>query len=161
MIGAKILEQRIATAEHYFDLLDLGLLQDWELYRADAGARRDVALGLALLHPEHWADGVGQDEVQGPRAFRTAEIFATRVCGAADYWGVTCRTDTRSEGAVADHSWPYALGGPTTVGNIVWLCRRHNASKGVDVHLYPWEFGWPEWLSFQLDRIERIRRRRR
>lgn len=160
MLDAKILADRIGTAEQYLDVLDTDLLRDWPLHRVDAEARRDVPLGLALIHPEHWSGVVRRDAVQGPRAFRTAEIFATRVCGAADYWGVACRTDTRTEGAAADHAWPYALGGPTIVGNIVWLCRRHNASKGVDVHLYPWEFGWPEWLSAQLDRVDRVLRRR-
>lgn len=160
MLDAKILSERIATAEHYLDVLDTELLQDWDLHRADAEARRDLPLGLALLHPDLWADGARRDAVQGPRAFRTAQIYVTRVCGAADYWGVACRTDTRAGGAVADHAWPYGLGGPTVVGNIVWLCRRHNASKGVDVHLYPWEFGWPDWLSPQLDRVHRVLLRR-
>lgn len=61
-------------------------------------------------------------------------------------------------GAAADRAWPYALGGPTEIGNIVWLCPRHNQAKGVDVRLYPWEKGWPEWLDDQLQRVARLLR---
>jgi hypothetical protein len=161
MLDAQVLWNRIVTSEHYLDLVDQGFGQDWELNRADAEARQDLAMAFALIHPDNWsAHDTRRDAVQGPRGFRTAEIHATRVCSAADYWGIACRTDTLTQGAVADHAWPYGLGGPTVVGNIVWLCRRHNASKGVDIHLYPWEFGWPEWLSTHLDRVQRVVYRR-
>jgi hypothetical protein len=42
------------------------------------------------------------------------------------------------------------------VGNIVWLCPRHNHIKGSDIHFYPWEVGWPPWLSKQLERVARV-----
>jgi hypothetical protein len=159
MLDAAIVLQRIVTAEHYLDLVDHGVAGDWALRRADAEARQDIPMALALIHPNNWAEHSRRDAIQGPRAFRTAEIFGTRICSAADYWGIACRTDTMVEGAVADHAWPYGLGGPTTVANIAWMCRRHNASKGIDIHLYPWEFGWPDWLTDHLNRVERVLRR--
>ena len=50
------------------------------------------------------------------------------------------------EGAMEyDYLFPFALGGPTIARNRVPLCREHNAIKGSDVHLFPWEQGEPPW----------------
>lgn len=155
MLAESVLRCRISEAERYLALALEDYGGKWELYRADAEARADVALALALIHPDNWPGQADQQRVQGSRAFRARMIHGTRLCNAVDYWGVTCNTDTSREGAIADHAWPYSLGGPTDVANIVWLCRRHNQIKAADIHFYPWELGWPDWLSTQLKRVER------
>jgi len=158
MLDASILVHRIQTAEDYLQLLRVDRSGvRWELERDDSIARNDLPLALALIHPENWPPQIARDKMLGPRMFRTAELFLTRMCSAAEYWGVACNSDTLAEGAVADHCWPYSLGGPTEVSNIRWLCRTHNAAKTADVHLFPWEDFWPDWLGNQLDRVGRTR----
>jgi hypothetical protein len=156
MLSPSIMMNRISEAERYLELALEGYSKKWELYRYDAEARADLPLALALIHPDNWSDRAGRKEIQGPRSFRTATIHVTRACDAPDYWGVNCISDTAVEGAAADHAWPYSLGGPTAVGNIAWLCRRHNQIKGADIHFYPWESGWPDWLPWHLDRVQSI-----
>lgn len=156
MFGRGIIEARIAEAERYLILLDRDYSSDWELYQSDAESKQDVAEALALIHPAQWEHLAKQKVVQGERTFKVPLLQSTRLCAAKDYWGVECKTDTRREGVHADHAWPYAFGGPTEVGNIVWLCPRHNRCKGSDIHFYPWEEGWPTWLSSQLERVARV-----
>ena len=153
MIDSEIILYRISEAERYLEQLESNgrIATDWLLYRADAEARRDLVSALTLIYSHNWPVPALRQNVQGPRAFRTPIIHATRMCSASEYWGVPCKSDTRSEGAVADHAWPYSLGGPTVPGNIAWLCPRHNRIKGMDIHFYPWELGWPDWLPPHLD----------
>jgi hypothetical protein len=155
VLGRGIIEGRIIEAERYLTLLDRDYGSDWELYRADAESKQDLAEALSLIHPDRWRHLARRDDVQGERTFKVPVLYSTRLCVAKDYWGVECRVDTRREGANADHAWPYAFGGPTDVANIVWLCPRHNHIKGSDVHFYTWEAGWPPWLARQLDRVSR------
>ena len=152
-MGAGVVEVRIAEAERYLLLLERNCGSEWLLLRDDALARSDLALALSLIHPEVWNQNAHPRNVQGPRAFMTNNMYGTRMCDAKRYWGVECTVDTEIDGVAADHSWPYGLGGPTTTGNIRWLCTRHNQMKSVDIHLYPWEQEWPEWLMPQLERV--------
>jgi HNH endonuclease len=156
MLTVSILCHRITEAERYLALVQEDYRGKWELSRHDAEACADVALAFALIHPDNWPGRGDQQRIQGSRAFKTKVIYGTRLCNAVKYWGVTCTADTSTEGAIADHVWPYSLGGPTEVANIMWLCRRHNQIKGADIHFYPWELGWPDWLSVQLEKVRRM-----
>jgi hypothetical protein len=51
-----------------------------------------------------------------------------------------------------DHLFPYSLGGPTIAVNAIYLCRRHNLGKSVDIHLIPWEEGFP-WVDGILNNL--------
>lgn len=157
MFDADVIRVRIEAAERYLELLDKGFAGSWHDARRHALVSGDLVLAMSLVHPEHWRDQRSGQEILGPREFRTPVLLGTRYCAAADYWGVACASIGRREvEIVADHAWPYSLGGPTEVGNIRWLCRRHNAAKSSDVHLYPWGSLWPDWLDRQLEKIARI-----
>jgi hypothetical protein len=157
-MDSNVIEGRIATAEKYLELIDGPLSGGWGELRAYAVATRDLPIALALIHPEHWGDRVRASDLLGPREFRAQVLKGTRSCNAADYWGVLChRHHDPNLDIVADHAWPYSLGGPTVPDNIRWLCRRHNAAKSSDIHLYPWEAPWPTWLDGLLGRVSRIR----
>jgi len=157
MFEAEVIRQRIVEGERYLALIDEGLSGSWHDARRQALTSGDLVLALSLVHPEHWKDFRTAQQMLGPREFRTFNMAGTRWCAAADYWGIECSTRRRSDVAiVADHSWPYSLGGPTVVGNIRWLCRRHNAVKSADVHLFPWDGLWPDWLNSHLDTLGRF-----
>jgi hypothetical protein len=149
---------RIDSAEKYLRIIDEPLPGYWSDLFQEAFIRRDLQLALALIHPRHWEDISQRRVVLGERAFNTPTLRGTQYCCAEDYWGVPCATRTdRNAVIVADHAWPYSLGGPTNVANIRWLCGRHNAAKSSDVHLYPWEFPMPDWLPSQLQRVKKLR----
>lgn len=158
MFDADIFVTRIGMAERYLSIIDSDLHHSWQELRQNALICRDLPAALALVHPQHWEGQTTPDRMLGPRAFRTPTLNGTRYCAAADYWGIQCPTrGNRNVAIVADHAWPYSLGGPTHVANIRWLCRRHNAVKSSDVHLYPWEGLWPDWLNELLGKVDRIR----
>lgn len=160
MASPDVIRTRIATAEHYLALVDSDLDSTWNDLSTEALIRQDLPLALALCHPQHWEHHIRFEALLGPRSFRTPTLSGTRLCSAADYWGVDCGTLKRRQvDIVADHAWPYSLGGPTHVANIRWLCRRHNAAKSSDIHFYPWEGLWPEWLCGLLERIRQVRGR--
>lgn len=156
MLAAGAIRKRIETAERYLELIDMGFAGSWHDAYRDVLVSGDLVLGLALVHPEHWTDYAAEHAILGPRKFRAPTLTGTRNCAASEYWGVQCPSTGRgSVEIVADHAWPFSLGGPTVVGNIRWLCRRHNAVKSSDVHFYPWEGLWPGWLSDQLGKVAR------
>lgn len=153
-----MLKERIVRAEKYLKLVDSTPNGDWGELRTSALAEQDLPTAMALIHPVHWTDHVEGKELQGPRGFEVRELLGSRSCNAADYWGVTCSRKPPKFKIVADHAWPYSLGGPTVPENIRWLCSMHNAAKSSDIHLYPWEAAsWPTWLNDFLDKVERER----
>ena len=157
-MSPEVIEARIATAERYLELIDSPLHGDWIDLRSYALASRDLPTALALVHPDHWSEHAQARAILGPREFRAQTLRGTRFCSSADYWGAPCRRrDNPDAVVVADHAWPYSLGGPTVQDNIRWLCRRHNAAKSSDIHLYPWDGLWPTWLDALLDRVARAR----
>ena len=158
MLSSDTLLFRIAAAENYLRIIDEPLPGYWSDLFEEALIRRDLQLSMALIHPRHWEELAERKLILGERAFRVATLRGTQSCHAHDYWGVPCPTPANSDAIIhADHAWPYSLGGPTNVANIRWLCRRHNAAKSSDVHLYPWEAPPPDWLSSHLNRIKRLR----
>lgn len=157
-MNSSMIVGRITTAEKYLELIDSPLSGTWSDLRTYAVATRDLPMALALVHPEHWREHIPPQFLLGPREFRAQVLRGTRFCNAVDYWGVPChRSDDPDREIVADHAWPYSLGGPTVPDNIRWLCRRHNAAKSSDIHLYPWEALWPTWLDGLLERVGRTR----
>ena len=82
------------------------------------------------------------------RDFTAAErsaIFA-RAGGRCEHRGFILRC--RRTAQHADHVWPWATGGPTSVANAQALCARHNLSKGAR-----------RPTRWYLARLERARRR--
>lgn len=157
MLDGEVIRRRIGTAERYLTLIDEGYAGSWHDARLKALASSDLVQAMSLLHPHHWEGFKPVKAVLGQREFRVPNLRGTRYCSAADYWGVECASRGRGDAEiVADHAWPYSLGGPTVVANIRWLCRRHNAVKSADVHLYPWEGLWPDWLNSQLAKLARV-----
>lgn len=149
---------RIDAAEKYLRIIDDPLPGYWSDLCEEALIRCDLKLALALIHPRHWEELAQRRSILGDRAFTAPTLRGTQYCSAEDYWGVPCAIQTdKNAFVVADHAWPYSLGGPTNVANIRWLCRRHNAAKSSDVHLYPWESPIPDWVPNHLLRIKKLR----
>lgn len=157
MLDADILRTRFEAAERYLELVDDGLYGSWHEAVQQALDCRSLVSALSLVHPQHWRDWKTDEEVLGPRRFKVSALPRIRHCAAIEYWGVECTLARRSGVTIhADHAWPYSLGGRTHVGNIRWLCQRHNAAKSSDVHLYPWEGPWPDWLGDELELLGQV-----
>lgn len=60
---------------------------------------------------------------------RTAERLAGGRCEMEGFGWIRCRR----AGAHADHWLPWARGGATSEGNLVWACARHNLAKSSRV----------------------------
>lgn len=113
--------------------------------------------GFTLIGRE-WLQALGNPEVQtiersvyGNKTFET--LAFSEPCGARRLWGYACPFE-RAEIA-ADHLFPRSLGGPTDPRNRLTLCRWHNTAKSMDIHIYPWEEGIPEWLPQLLGVLSR------
>ena len=158
MLSPDTLLFRIGAAENYLRIIDEPLPGYWSDLFEEVLIRRDLQLSMALIHPRHWEELAEGKSILGERVFKVSTLRGTQSCHAHDYWGVSCSTRAKSDSIIhADHAWPYSLGGPTNVENMRWLCRRHNAAKSSDVHLYPWELPMPDWVPKQLIRIKKLR----
>lgn len=108
----------------------------------------DPVLGLALIHPFQTEQVFpNPTDLRGERLFSGVAPLFSQTCEAVRFWGYDCGD---GETLQADHDWPYSLGGPTAVGNLTWLCRVHNQSKGGDIHCWPWESTTPAWVGAHL-----------
>ena len=109
---------------------------------------------FALLHPMYFdEDPRLAARFQLQRRFREGAIEPLRVfgCQAIRVWGYRCVLDVAGE-LVADHRFPYGLGGSTESSNLLPLCRYHNQVKTSDIHTYN---GWhepPPWVWAGLGR---------
>ena len=138
-----VLSKRLDSSERYFKLLGEAFQFGWNRLfdRYSAGAL-DLCESLVLVHP------VWLEESGAVTPGRTLRGFPHRVpayerCASEVLWGYACPFESPLE---SDHLFPWALGGPTTPANVLYLCRDHNRAKGHDIHLVPWEdparFSW-------------------
>ncbi|WP_206446934.1 HNH endonuclease [Agrococcus sp. KRD186] len=139
-----------AEAREYLHELD-GLRSDeWhDSLRNVLALPRATPKAYALLHPDWLELNFNAGTVQrllGPARFDQTRLDPELAsCHAKLIWGYECDIPS-STPLEADHLFPRSLGGASEAGNRVWLCRRHNAIKTNDVHLYPSWGDWKPWL---------------
>lgn len=110
---------------------------------------------LILIHPAWYGGNQIQGQlcpVRGERRFKILSPPAHVECGAPELWGYRCPIAGQS--LEADHRFPFSLGGPTLVTNVIWLCQAHNAAKAADWHL---EVRSPAAIPWFRPLLERIR----
>lgn len=161
MIDGHTFVFRIAAGEEYLRTLDESFGHEWiDLYNSFANEKRGIALGLALIHPEHYKHFEPQESIQGRRQFDFEVAQGNARCYADRLWGCACKS--KIDGRVCgDHLFPYSLGGPTIASNKMLLCSVHNRMKSFDIHVYPWEMGEPVWLPDVIERIRIVMTRKR
>lgn len=146
---------RVDGGRSYFVELSKSFETSW-----DAGYERwrksqDLALGLALIHPEWWLDVLnGRPDIRGPRKF--AHSIRDGDCQSGFIWDYAC-DNSKIE---LDHAFPYSLGGPTIANNALSLCYRHNRIKGHDVHLLPWDQPSTPCFSWVADQVAKVKQLR-
>lgn len=149
------LHDRALAAKNYLVVLEWSFGIDWFDALKVAREQGNWIRLLALAHPEHYGGAVGEVRVcpiRGERSFRMEAGMQGRQCSSPLLWGYDCPLHA-VDGLAADHLFPYSLGGPTVAENKIYLCSRHNAVKGADIHIYPWERGEPPWLQAVIQRI--------
>ena len=152
-----VLRSRTSTAASYLSILARITDSSWEdSYSQYCDNRLSVPHSLALAHPRFYEDLCGSDAVRSVRNF--VERASSRLIGCESdrLWQYKCPYVTCE--LEADHLFPYSYGGPTDSRNRIWLCREHNAFKGLDVHLFPWEVQPVPWLTDVLRRVFQLRR---
>lgn len=110
--------------------------------------------GLVLVGRE-WLRGLAHPEIATlEKTAYGGDTFDPLVfseeCQSDRLWGYEC--PFRGSEFAADHLFPRSLGGPTDARNRLNLCRWHNTAKSMDVHVFPWEEGIPDWVP-QLLRV--------
>jgi hypothetical protein len=148
----ELLAQRIRIGAEYLAALANPIATEWQSgYEKYLSGTLSLPETLTLLHGQWWSHGA-HHRIQGRRRYTEAASRTADRCRADLIWGYQCglRTEGHPE---YDHVFPYSLGGPTIAANRIPLCRIHNAVKGADVHLFPWEAGEPAWVADQLKRI--------
>ena len=146
---------RINSARAYVTELQIShsfIASEWlEQYELHRLGHLPVERTMALLHPEHHGELFrGEPDPRGARSFAAAEF--AEACQSEWIWGYKCPL-TPTTRTVADHIFPYSLGGATAAGNRITLCRWHNQVKAADIHFYPWERPRPDWVDILLHRI--------
>jgi len=156
MMDTQLLQQRILAAQSYYEALERSFEHPWlEQHEALLVGQLPLAEAMTLLHPQHYEARERTEHLRGPRAFSEQVGTGGLRCAGVQVWGYECpNTDL-----VADHWFPYGLGGPTISSNKLLLCRAHNTGKSSDVHFYVWERGEPEWLRVTLEKIAGVLRR--
>ena len=117
-----------------------------------------------LVHPDHYRDipFIGADcSVRGARSFAKEAAMSAKRCGSEFIWDYLCPIEPDGSTISADHLFPYGYGGPTLASNKIYLCARHNAMKGPDLHCFTWEKGPPIWLDETLSLLARLKSQRR
>lgn len=149
MLDPDTLRLRHDCVVSYLADFALALERDW----FDMAASPDLTLPRALLlcHRMWLRDEADVDRRLGLGSFPRTRT--TGQCQATVLWGYECHLEFPLQ---QDHLFPAALGGPAVNTNHVWLCSLHNGWKGADLTAYPWERGWPDWLSPQLERMRDI-----
>lgn len=160
MVGPAQLHSRIQSGAEFLASVANPEWGDWPAgFARYRDGELSLVAALSLAHPRWRPPQISQEEIQGQRRFEAAPLLEGAPCEAERIWGYSCalaRTDPRQQ----DHLFPYGMGGPTEARNRLTLCALHNQAKFVDVHLFPWEEGEPEWLGPQLDRLHAHRQSR-
>lgn len=145
---------RIQAAEKYIYALSKFHHFEWaELYDLYLSKELTLEERFCLIHPVHLEELGLQNKIQGNRAFNEEPGVSTMLCQSNQIWGYSCCAVKDQNRLVADHLFPYSLGGPTIASNKLYLCKFHNQVKSNDIHFFPWERGEPDWLSIQIARV--------
>jgi hypothetical protein len=113
----------------------------------DNGDKRTVE-GLLLIGRE-WLRGLNHTQIATLELSAYGEntfdpLLFTEACESPRLWGYDCPFADAPK--AADHLFPKSLGGPTDTANRLTLCQWHNTAKSMDVHIFPWEEGVPDWV---------------
>jgi len=160
-----ILEYRNYMSEKYIrflsDSFNIGWEKQYQKINKKISIEDELVLKLTLIHPFHLKDlipdinkrKIKQLQIQGKRIFDT-KVF--KKCESEKFWGYQCPFP--NDNLVADHAFPYSLGGPTKGVNLRCLCKWHNMVKSNDIHCYPWEDlvkcytnNKEHWINNQID----------
>ena len=145
-----IFRVRVRATEGYLKILEHSFSVEWGLQFELLRRADDWVAELALIHPEHFFDIKNSQNnclVRGGRYFEKELAMSARKCGCDRVWEYDCPIHAGGESLAADHLFPFSFGGPTKPSNKIYLCARHNAMKGSDLHFFPWEKGRPDWLK--------------
>ena len=126
----------------------------WELKdQFDQGSLGPIE-ALVLVHPD-WFLGNGRDDclVRGASKFAGGAESGSP-CQSEVIWNYQC--PLVGSKPHRDHLFPWALGGPTTPTNIIWLCPTHNLAKGPDWHVVVAPIQSFRWFPETLDKVETL-----
>jgi hypothetical protein len=138
----------------------LSYLQDnwnadwWDLY--SSVTELSIPQKFALIHPHFYELDLGQGPSQAKckiRGSRTPSLKGPKGrCTSHELWGYQCPYGDAVE-IQLEHKFPWSRGGPSRAANFAWLCEKHNALKGADIHQLRFDEGQFPWLSETLDAI--------
>jgi hypothetical protein len=155
----EILKLRLAHGKEYVtaicSLTDTNWIVSYENYLL---GNLGLAQSFALIHPSHYESYISAKSMRGLRNFSQELGLHSMKCSSRIFWGYDCPFNSKNIQLVADHIFPYSLGGPTEADNKAYLCSFHNQLKGNDIHFFPWEFEEPPWLGGILKRISLVYR---
>ncbi|GAA4714039.1 hypothetical protein GCM10025782_08780 [Pedococcus ginsenosidimutans] len=149
------IRSRVDSAESYFRFLNTVRYRLWsDIYIEYVGGSLTLPESAVLVHPM-WRDQlISETPCRRQRSFQNPPP-AYESCAASTIWGYACPSATSLQ---TDHRFPWALGGPTSPGNAVYLCRDHNQMKGHDVHLIAWTVDNFAWLHDEVEEVRRLLR---
>jgi hypothetical protein len=159
-----ILRQRVLFTERYLKELERSFSAHWTDAHKALQPSGDWVAKLAFIHPEHYRDIAfsGADcLVRGVRGFAKEAAMSAKRCGSDVIWDYRCPIEPDGSTMSADHLFPHGFGGPTLASNKIYLCARHNAMKGSDLHCFPWEKGAPTWLDETLNLLAKLKSQHR
>jgi hypothetical protein len=144
-----LLRERHAAADRGWPAVEWSKRTNAFLSQAGGKSAESLAIeGLLLVGPE-WLSALSEAkkkavrrQVYGNPTFDP--ILYDGVCESLRLWGYQCPFVTAA--MAADHLFPRALGGITDPRNRLTLCTWHNTAKSMDVHVFPWEEGVPQWV---------------
>jgi hypothetical protein len=141
---------RIQSAETYFRYLAAVRYGNWaSVYKRYVGGELSLPESAVLVHPM-WRDQIARDTPNRRQRSYAVPPPAYSTCAASTVWGYTCPMGGALQ---TDHRFPWALGGPTSPDNAVYLCSDHNLMKGHDVHLIEWTPENFEWLHDEIEEV--------
>ena len=160
------LEKRFKIASEYLSEEIKINEYDWITHYESFKAKKVVfPKSLILVHPNFYLKKISQIsncskieldnikiEIQGKRIFDQVKLDVFDKCSSKNLWGYSCNFKTSS--LHKDHEFPYSKGGPTSRDNLLLLCKAHNELKGIDIHFWNWESGYPVWFDRQLNKIK-------
>ena len=146
----------LSSAEH----ADLWIQKRERALDSDPNIR--IAIMLALNHPRFHIDRMGRNvgnHIVPPHPEskpRFPDDFAKSYrCGIEllEHTGI-CPYTTDNCPTELDHTWPYELGGPSTITNLTELCAKCNQNKSNSYWLFP----IPDRLNWLEDRMNTLYR---
>ena len=132
------------------------------IYSSVSSSIESIPFALSLIHPTFYSkNGASFAEVikwKRDAHFASGITASTRCQAERIGFGRCVLNDEPSVRGKcdADHLWPHALGGPSTLDNRVILCKFHNSIKGYGIIHFNWDHV-PNWLGAYLAKIRRLK----